>query len=536
MPYCLLLAALLLPATALAQWLPDTFATHLPLLLINAAGPIVDEPKVMATLRLIDNGPDSLNHAGDAASGYDGWVGIEVRGQSSQNWAKKSFGIETRWADGSNRNVSLLGLPEENDWVLYAPYFDRTLLRNVLVYGLGAELFAYSPRTRLVEVGLNGFYHGVYVLTEKIKRDPQRVDIAKLEVDPTGGYLLRIDKGADSTNAFPSAVPAPGTDTTVFFQYHDPKPDELSAAQKDYIQDYVARAEAALAGPWFKHPQLGYAAYFDVPSLVDYFLLSELTRNVDAYRISTYLYKHADGDGGKLHLGPVWDYNLALGNILSCDSESTEGWAYELNAVCPTTAHPVPFWWARLRTDPAFERQLRARYTELRETAWSTSRLAERLAAYADHLGEAAQRNRARWPIGSDHAAFEGATYADELLYLENWIADRLAWLDEQLELSDDVHADPHQTLTAVEGPPNADWYVRCDNAGHLYVGGLDRPARLELFDLRGVRLGSFPVAPVGEEQLLTRLAHPPGVYLTRLRDDRRTYGGHSVVLPGRGR
>ena len=199
-------------------------------------------------MKIIDNGPGQENHPADPANDYDGLIGIEYRGDSSQQFPKKQFGVETRDAAGEDMNVSLLGMPEESDWVLYAPYSDKSLMRNVLAYQIARSMGRYATRTRFCEVILNDEYWGVYVLEEKIKRDKNRVNIKKLEEDEisginvTGGYILKVDKFAGSEldgwwSAFP--VYYPDSDGQVFYQYHYPKPSNIQVEQKNYIQQYM---------------------------------------------------------------------------------------------------------------------------------------------------------------------------------------------------------------------------------------------------------------------------------------------------------
>ncbi|MFT5071773.1 MAG: hypothetical protein ACI8V8_001744, partial [Chitinophagales bacterium] len=181
-------------------------SSNLPIVNINTNGQnILDNTRIVADLGVIYNGGTSRNYTSDPFNNYNGKISIEYRGSSSQGFPKKSFSLETQDALGENNNVSILDMPIENDWVLYAPYSDKSLIRNVLTYQLGESLDRYAPRTQLCELLINNEYQGVYVFTEKVKRDDNRVDIAKLTVndtigdDLTGGYILKIDK---STNGF----------------------------------------------------------------------------------------------------------------------------------------------------------------------------------------------------------------------------------------------------------------------------------------------------------------------------------------------
>ena len=127
---------------------------------------------------VISNKDGDRNYLTDIYNIYDGLIGIEIRGNSSQNFPKKSYGFETRYASGENRNISLLGMPKENDWILYAPYTDKSMIRNVLAYDLFTAFGRYSPRSEFCELVINGEYMGVFVLMEKITRNINRVNIS----------------------------------------------------------------------------------------------------------------------------------------------------------------------------------------------------------------------------------------------------------------------------------------------------------------------------------------------------------------------
>ena len=211
-------------------------SSNLPIVILDTEGQdIPDEPKITARMQIIDNGPNTRNSVLDTPTGYDGFIGIELRGSSSQAFPKKQYGVETRDEAGDNLNVSLLGMPEENDWVLYAPYSDKSLMRNVLAYELARRMGRYASRTRFVEVVLNGDYQGVYVLMEKIKRDRNRVDINNLKEDEisgddlTGGYLIRIDRrdGFEGESWESNFLPAYATDARVHYQYREPDAEDI---------------------------------------------------------------------------------------------------------------------------------------------------------------------------------------------------------------------------------------------------------------------------------------------------------------------
>ena len=141
---------------------------------------IINEPKIDAQMTLTEKGTVT----------YEGRIGIEIRGSTSQMFPKKSFSLETRDADGNGTDVSLLGFPEEEDWILHGPYSDKSLIRNMLNYDLSRDMGMYASRTQLVELNINEAYSGVYVFMEKLKRDKNRIDINKLKDDENSGEDL----------------------------------------------------------------------------------------------------------------------------------------------------------------------------------------------------------------------------------------------------------------------------------------------------------------------------------------------------------
>ncbi len=419
-------------------------SSNLPIVVINTGGAaILDDPKITADIGIIYNGPDTENHPTDPLNHFDGKMGIEIRGSSSQMFPKKQYGIELRDDEGDDLEASLLGMPEEEDWVLFAPYNDKSLIRDVLAYRLGRDLSQYSPRTRFCEVVLNDKYQGVYVLIEKLKRDKFRVDINKLDPDEnsgddlTGGYIIKIDKttggGGDGWTSAYSPLPNP-TGQQIYFLYDTPDEEDITSEQKSYIKNFVSEFETVLASDDFADPENGYASYVDVDSFIDYFLAQELTKNPDAYRLSAFLHKQRDSDGGKLVMGPIWDFNLAFGNVDYCTSGTAEGFVFQFNNVCPQDFWLVPFWWNRLFQDENFKTRLTDRWTELRSTKWQESVINDHIDSLVAILNMGPQqRNFTAWPVLGTYVwpnYFVGNSFQSEVDWLKDWISRRLDWLD----------------------------------------------------------------------------------------------------------
>ena len=227
-------------------------SSNLPIIVIDTHGQVIpNEPKIEADMGIINNGPGVRNYITDPFNHYNGKIGIEIRGSSAQTFPKKQYAIETRDSTGNNLNVSLLGMPEENDWILYAPYSDKSLIRNVLAYKMSNDIGRYTSRTSFCEVVLNGDYIGLYVLMEKIKRDRNRVKIKKMLPTYTsgdlltGGYIIKIDKmeGSNIQGWYSNFPPYPGAWQQIYYQYHYPDPDEIVPEQESYIQNFIYQFE-----------------------------------------------------------------------------------------------------------------------------------------------------------------------------------------------------------------------------------------------------------------------------------------------------
>ena len=414
--------------------------SNLPIVVINTNGQnIVDDPKIIADMSIIDNGTGVRNHLTDAANAYNGKIAIEIRGSSSQMFPKKSWGFETRDASGNNKlDVSIFGMPAEHDWILSANYTDKSFCRNVLSYQLSNEMGHYAVRTKYVDVVLNGTYQGIYVFMESIKRDAGRVDIANLhpyettQPDVSGGYILKIDKTTGSGGGGWTSPYAPinhSNGQTIYIQYDFPQPDSIVPAQEAYIQAYVDSFEDALAGPNFRDTSVGYPKFISENSWIDYFFVNELSKNVDGYRISSYIHKDKSK---KLKAGPVWDYDIAYGNANYCNGTDTTGWAYLFS--CTGDSWQVPFWWQKLLSDTNYTNRMKCRWNNFRQTTLSNSHLNAVIDSITSTINESQAWNFNTWPILGTYVwpnpSPYPTTYAGEIQNLKNWMTTRLQWLD----------------------------------------------------------------------------------------------------------
>ncbi|MBN2775576.1 MAG: CotH kinase family protein [Prolixibacteraceae bacterium] len=407
--------------------------SNLPIVVINTNGiTIPDEPKLVAHMGIINN-PGQINNINDPFNEYDGKIGIETRGSSTQMFEKKSYGIELRDENGADMDTTLLGMPSEEDWILYGPYMDKSLLRNVVTFTLDGALGHYSPRCRYVEMVLNNEYVGLYVLMEKIKRDKNRVDIAKLKMDDnegeelTGGYIIKIDKTTgEGGDGFYSDF-ANKNNMYSLYQYEYPKPFEITGEQKEYISDYVHSFENAIYNNDFTL-ESGYRRYIDINSFVDYQIINELSRNVDAYRLSTFYYKDKNE---RLNIGPVWDFNLGYGNANYYTAWSEQGFQFLTDI--GEDYWQNPFYWEQFKKDPFYCNRIIERWQELRENVLSNERVFYVVDSLTSLIAAASGRNFQKWNILGQYVwpnYYIGPSWQAEVNWMKNWLSTRLDWLD----------------------------------------------------------------------------------------------------------
>ncbi len=362
-------------------------------------------------------------------------VGLKVRGSSTAGRPKPSLSLEARGDYDEEVGIAPLGMPRDSDWVLWGPYnFDLTLMHNPFIYELSNQIGRYAPRTRFVEVFLNtaggplraNDYYGVYALTEKIKRDDDRVDVDKLfpehdrgpEVE--GGYVLKIDRADPGDSGFSA-----GGQT---LRYVYPKEEVIERpernAQEQFIRNFIRDMGAALNSRTFDDPETGYAKYIDVDAAIDHHLLNVVAFNVDALRLSGYM---SVPRGGKLVFGPIWDFDRALGSTDGRDNDPTTWRSRSGDRGTDFFNYP---WWNRMFRDIDFFQRYIDRFQGLREAQFSdahTGRLIDQMAA---ELREAQQRNLDRW--NQRPRSQFGRTYQGEVNHMKDWLARRMRFMESQ--------------------------------------------------------------------------------------------------------
>ena len=408
--------------------------SNLPIVVIetdNGAN-IPDEPKVLGTMKIIWHQDGSRNYMTDIDNpeflNYDGRIGIERRGSSSQTmFNKKPYAVETREDDDiTNRNVSLLGMPAENDWVLNSLAYDQTGMRDVLAYELSNRLGQYASRSVYCEVVINGDYKGLYVFMEKIKPDKGRVNIEEMDQtcnqypEVTGGYIVKADK---TTGGDPVAWTMQGYGggwwggSSTDFILHYPKPADVTNTQKNYIHG-VFTDLASVANQHNTSVSSGIPSVIDIPSFVDFMMIAEFASNVDVYSLSTFFHKDRIG---KLRAGPVWDYNLAFGYDAFGNRSKYDVWQFN------NSDNNGPKFWKDLFDTDLFRCYLAKRWFELTEPGQPLNYdfVCNRIDEIDTLIAEAIPRDNQRWNQMQQHAQ-----YVNDM---KNWLQQRINWLNNNI-------------------------------------------------------------------------------------------------------
>lgn len=387
---------------------------------------IVDEPKVPATMKIIFHSDGSRNYMTDASNSsflnYNGKIAIEIRGSSSQMVEKKGYGLTTVKSDGvTNNNVSLLGMPKENDWILNGLAFDGSLIRDYLSYDLYRNMGNYSPREQYCEVIINGDYRGLYIFMEKLKVDENRINITKMTTTDvsypavTGGYVVKSDKTTGNDPIAWQMYSDYGAN--VDFIYDNPKPEDIVDKQKNYIYNYFQNLKAC-TDQNNSSITTGFPNLIDVPSFIDFMIMSEFASNVDSYQYSTYYHKDRKG---KLRAGPIWDYNLTYGLDVFGNRSLTNLWQFD------NDDNEGPRYWKMLFYNSVFNCYLTKRWKELTATGQplNYSVVSAEIDKIVSLITEASSREQTRWgTVG---------VLSSQISNIKSWISTRVNWMNSQL-------------------------------------------------------------------------------------------------------
>ena len=352
----------------------------------------------------------------------------EIKGRGNSTWwgvAKKPYRIRLE------KKNSLLGMSNDRNWALLANHFDKTLLRNITAFEISriAEM-RWTPQSVSVDYYMNGTYRGVYTLTEHVRVSDERLNLDLVSSDDnsgealTGDYFLELDFHYDEPYKFKTQQKG----LPIMFK----DPDVPTSNQFDYVQNFFNTAESVLYSENFKDAAEGYRKYIDVESFINYYIVHELTKNVDGnFRGSCHM---ALRKNGKIELPMVWDFDLAFGNAdyiieeQGATSSDWDGWYIK-------TQSP---WFDQLFKDPTCVAELKARWNELKPQLLTVP---DFIRSHADELNEAQARNFSPKPQGAGwsitHIEWNTSkirgSYQNEVNYLVSFVEKRIQWLDENI-------------------------------------------------------------------------------------------------------
>lgn len=502
--------------------------SNLPIVILNTNNQTIpNEPKIAAYMGIIYNGPSQINYMTDPHNHYAGDIGIERRGAFSNSLPQKPYNLETRLPNGLQLDTALLGMPSEHDWCLIANYNDKAFVRNTLAYKSFREMGHYAPRSEFVEVVLNGQYQGIYLLMEKIKRDNNRVNIARLDTfensmpDISGGYIIKNDYWDASNSWLLNFNPIDHPTFPVHLVYYYPKPDVITPQQKTYIQNFINQYETVLYSSTYDHPTNGYVQYLSIISWLDYFLVNELARNVDGFKKSWYMHKERDGlTPGKLKAGPVWDFDWAWKNIWDCSifqQTNGSGWSHHINDCNPDVNSNG--WYIRLMQDTIFQNKLKCRWTNHRMTMLDTAYMFNYIDSIALYLDSAQQRHYQKWGhLGLNSGAPEigpiPTTFQGEVDALKNWIRLRITWLDNNIP----GNLTGCSLIGMEEELKEKGWSIYPNPATHFVHIQFDEPLTqkhtLRIIDLTGRVFMELPAEKGTDSLILDITGLPAGMFI----------------------
>lgn len=408
----------------------DFESSNLPIVVIETIDDqaIPDEPKIWATMTIIDQGEGQRNFLSDVDNpdthDFSGTIAIEIRGSSSQILEKKQYALTTYDGQENKDNVSLLGLPDENDWILNGLAFDPSLMRDYLSYQLSLQIGQYASRGIYCEMVLNGDYRGVYILQEKLKADDNRININQIDAfdnsgdELTGGYITKSDK-TEGSDIAAWTMPTNSGGSAAFIHEH-PKPLEVTTSQTGYMEGLFWDLADQSRDNNLSLTE-GYPSIIDIPAFVDFMLINELASNVDGYQFSTFFHKDRKA---KLRAGPVWDFNLTYGNDLffwGFDRSHTDIWQFD------DSDNVGAMFWKDLFDSRTFRCYMNKRWRELTLDGQPlhTDEVHEFIDEVAVRLEEAREREQSRWNTLGDYEA--------HIADMKQWIVDRSSWITTEL-------------------------------------------------------------------------------------------------------
>ena len=347
----------------------------------------------------------------DGGRGFDDFeespMKIRGRGNSTWEFPKKPFQMKL------DDKAEFLGMPKDKKWLFLAEYADKTMLRNKIAYEMGyISNLDWTPQARFAEVFINGEYNGTYNVTQKVEESNNRVALGDT------GYLLELDQleRLDFDDVYFES-----TATDKFIVNIKEPSLEYDSEEYSYIVNLIGDFESALFGANFTSESNGYRQYIDIDSFVDWFLISEITKNVDSMFFSSIYLNVIPGE--QIKMGPLWDFDLAFGNVDYADSRYPEGWWVKYNP-----------WYERLFQDPYFVAKVKERFEYFNN---NQDLIINKIDSYSEQLKWAQEENDDKWQtmgvfVWPNPVVFD--TYQEEVDNMKSWYSTRMSWLESAID------------------------------------------------------------------------------------------------------
>jgi len=360
-----------------------------------------------------------------------------VRGSSTTKYPKKPYKLKF---DKSPKTTGVFGMPADKSWTLLASFIDWSLVRDKVGLDLGRRMsnIAWTPDSRYVEMFVNDQYVGAYLMTESVKIDTDRVN-----VDPVTGMVMEVDGTSveDSSLGFLSTI------GKIAFAFKDPDerktldtggpdPEGVTTEKFNAVKSRINTLESRLYSSSLRAGPDGWQKYIDLSSTVDYYLIKEFTKDVDAsfYRSHYFWWDPVVGDD-KFHFGPAWDFDRSAGVTTDTTAahvylRSPAGWYLRGTGTPSGRSTYTTHWFVQLFKDPLFANAVKTRWNEVRDEFAKVG--AEDVAGDVAELGAGAENDRDRW-AGVPRRFNSRGSFADDINYVTNWYEDRFTWMDGQL-------------------------------------------------------------------------------------------------------
>ena len=414
-------------------------SSNLPLVVIHC--PEVSPKKIhdaKATMKVIYNENNLLNYLSDSIKTQTISIELKLRGNSSAKLPRKSYSLKLhgKKAKSNIKDISIAGLPLTSEWILGSNLMDRSLIRNPLTHTLFKNIGGNSIESRLCEVVWNNQYMGVYLLSEKPDYSIVQKVFHDEKINTGEQYIVCKDNFESQQIGWISRhknYTKAGNKSFLVIKYPDKKRTAkkvLRVIKADFskFDDILV---ASYDGPT---TDTNYRSLIDIKSFINYILINELTKNNDGYKLSCYFYKPKND---KLHAGPAWDFDRALGNLNKDGASSPAIWKF--SNIEKEATNGTPKWWPALMEDSLFAATFIQTWKEDRKHVISDESINHQIDSLLEMIKPVYARNFKLWPVlGINSSGFyyskDVNTFEDEIHFLRAFILNRAHWIDQNVQ------------------------------------------------------------------------------------------------------